>query len=481
MLSSLATARGPSHAPVLMSRDRGRILIVDDEANAREALETLLSEEGYETATAADGLEALEVMSSFEPEVVLTDLKMPRLDGLGLLERGRKAAPRTAFVVMTAFGSIDTAIEAIKRGAENYVTKPLDFDALGALVARAMEKAKLASEAAALRERLEQRFSMGEIIGDHPSMQRLMKTVGQVAASRASVLIHGESGTGKELIAAAIHQNSKRKAGPFVRLNCAALAETLLESELFGHERGSFTGAQGRREGRFKQADGGTLFLDEVSEIPQPLQVKLLRFLQEREFERVGGNETIRVDVRIVAASNRDLASLVESGEFREDLFYRLNVIRLDVPPLRARKSDVPLLATHFLRRFARENDREIDGFTDEAMRALVTYPWPGNVRELENAIERAVVLCPGDRITPDLLPAVGAADAKKGEGELGLMIPGLSMAEVERIVIERTLEAVSGSTAKAAEMLGISRRKIQYRLREWSDGTLGSESEEDD
>ncbi|MCZ7679108.1 MAG: sigma 54-interacting transcriptional regulator [Sandaracinaceae bacterium] len=218
-----------------------------------------------------------------------------------------------------------------------------------------------------------------------------------------------------------------------------------------------------------------------MSEIPLPLQVKLLRFLQEREFERVGGNETIRVDVRIVAASNRDLASLVESGEFREDLFYRLNVIRLDVPPLRARKSDVPLLATHFLRRFARENEREIDGFTDEAMRALVTYPWPGNVRELENAIERAVVLCPGDRVTPDLLPAVGAADAKKGEGELGLMIPGLSMAEVERIVIERTLEAVSGSTAKAAEMLGISRRKIQYRLREWSDGTLGSESEEDD
>ncbi|HEY8429654.1 MAG TPA: sigma-54 dependent transcriptional regulator [Sandaracinaceae bacterium] len=465
-----------------MSGDRGRILVVDDEANAREALVTLLSDDGYETMAAADGLEALEVMTTFEPEVVLTDLKMPRLDGLGLLERGKKAHPCTAFVVMTAFGSIDTAIEAIKRGAENYVTKPLDFDALGALVARAMEKAKLAAEAAALRERLEKRFSMGEIIGDHPSMQRLMKTVAQVAASRASVLIQGESGTGKELIAAAIHQNSKRKDGPFVRLNCAALAETLLESELFGHERGAFTGAVSRREGRFKQADGGTLFLDEVSEIPLPLQVKLLRFLQEREFERVGGNETIRVDVRIVAASNRDLAKLVESGAFREDLFYRLNVIRLDVPPLRARRSDVPLLAMHFLRRFARENEREISGFTDEAMRALLAYPWPGNVRELENAIERAVVLCPGNEITPDLLPSTPAAGGERtGSAELGLMIPGLSMAEVERIVIERTLEAVGGSTAKAAEILGISRRKIQYRLREWAEGAAADPPEGDD
>jgi DNA-binding NtrC family response regulator len=416
-------------------------------------------------------------MESFEPEVVLTDLKMPRLDGLGLLDRGKKLMPQTAFVVMTAFGSIDTAVEAIKRGAENYLTKPLDLDALGALVARAMEKAKLSAEAASLRDRLERRFSFGEIIGDHPSMQRLMKTVAQVAASRASVLIHGESGTGKELIAAAIHQNSSRKSGPFVRLNCAALAETLLESELFGHERGSFTGALGRREGRFKQADGGTLFLDEVSEIPIALQVKLLRFLQEREFERVGGNETLRVDVRIVAATNRDLFPMVEAGTFREDLYYRLNVIRLDVPPLRARRSDVPILANHFLRKFARENERELNDFSDDAMRALLSYPWPGNVRELENAIERAVVLCTGREITADLLPTVGKDEARRGGDELGLMIPGLSMAEVERIVIERTLEAVDGSTSKAAEMLGISRRKIQYRVKEWS----GVEIDEED
>ncbi len=479
MESLLATTPWSTHDVQPMGRDRGRILIVDDEANAREALQTILAEEGYETAVAADGLEALERIEAFEPEVILTDLKMPRLDGLGLLERGKKLSPHTAFVVMTAFGSIDTAVEAIKRGAENYLTKPLDIDALGALVGRAMEKAKLSSEAATLRQRLEQRFSFGEIIGDHPAMQRLLKTVAQVAASRASVLIYGESGTGKELIAAAIHQNSKRKSGPFVRLNCAALAETLLESELFGHERGSFTGAVGRRDGRFKQADGGTLFLDEVSEIPMPLQVKLLRFLQDREFERVGGNETIRVDVRIVAATNRDLQSLVEAGTFREDLFYRLDVIRLDVPPLRARKSDVPLLAAHFLRRFARENERDIRGFTDEAMRALLAYPWPGNVREIENAIERAVVLAGEDEITPDLLPAANS-DAARGNDELGLMIPGLTMGEIERIVIERTLAAVDGSTARAAESLGISRRKIQYRLKQWSGGGDGGDSEED-
>ena len=472
MSLALATDPASSHAPRVMGRSRGKILIVDDEQNARDALDDLLGEEGYATATAGDGAEALRVMARFEPDVVLTDLKMPRMDGLELLVRGREQSPTTAFVVMTAFGSIDTAVEAIKRGAENYLTKPLDLDALSALVGRAMEKAKLASEARSLRERLDERFSFGQIIGDHPSMQRMLKTVAQVATSQASVLVHGESGTGKELIAAAIHQNSRRRTGPFVRLNCAALAETLLESELFGHERGSFTGAVGRREGRFEQADGGTLFLDEVSEIPMPLQVKLLRFLQEKEFERVGGNETIRVDVRIVAATDRDLVEAVSAGTFREDLFYRLNVIRLDVPPLRARKSDVPLLAMHFLRRMADKNDRDVRGFADDAMRALLAYPWPGNVRELENAIERAVVLCTDDEIDASLLPSTGK-ESRPGDG-VGLMIPGITMSELERMAIEKTLDAVNGSTAKAAEILGISRRKIQYRLREWAEQDLG-------
>jgi DNA-binding NtrC family response regulator len=312
---------------------------------------------------------------------------------------------------MTAFGSIDTAVDAIKRGAENYLTKPLDLDAVSALVMRAVERAKLSREAAELRARLDQRFQVGSILGDHPTMQRLVKTIMQVAPSRATVLVHGESGTGKELIASAIHQSSPRKHQPFVRLNCAALAENLLESELFGHEKGAFTGAHTRREGRFKQADGGTLFLDEISEVPAPMQVKLLRFLQERQFERVGGNETLSVDVRIVAATNRDLRELVKLGGFREDLFYRLNVVQIDVPPLRVRKSDIPTLATHFLRRFAEENARAIGGFTHEALKAMLAYPWPGNVRELENAIERAVVMCSESSIGPELLPGHGGGE----------------------------------------------------------------------
>jgi DNA-binding NtrC family response regulator len=459
-----------------MSQERGRILVVDDEPNARSALAELLRDEGYVTEVAADGAHALRVLESFEPDVVLTDLKMPVMDGLTLLQRARPRCPHAAFLVMTAFGSIETAVSAIKQGAENYLTKPLDLDAVSALVMRAAEKAKLSREASELRARVDQRFQVGNILGDHPTMQRLVKTIVQVAPSRATVLIHGESGTGKELIAAAIHQHSPRKDKPFVRLNCAALAESLLESELFGHEKGSFTGAAGRREGRFKQADGGTLFLDEISEVPMPMQVKLLRFLQERQFERVGGNETLTVDVRIVAATNRDLRERVNEGRFREDLFYRLNVVQLDVPPLRVRKSDIPALAQHFLRRFAAENGRDIREFSNEALKALLSYPWPGNVRELENAIERAVVMCSGDTIGSENLPGHG----EEGGGvEMGLLVPGITLDELERLAIMQALEAVSGSTAKAAEMLGVSRRKIQYRLKEW--GLSGVWSQETD
>jgi DNA-binding NtrC family response regulator len=460
-----------------MIQSKGRILVVDDEANAREALAELLADEGYETATASDGEKALPLLGSFEPEVVLTDLKMPGLDGLGLLERVCSELPHAACVVMTAFGTIETAVAAIKAGAENYLTKPLDMDAVSALMTRAMEKARLRAETARLREQVGERLSFHKILGDHPSMQRVMKTVAQVARSRATVLVHGESGTGKELIAAAIHHNSPRCNAPFVRLNCAALAESLLESELFGHERGAFTGAMQRREGRFKQADGGTLFLDEVSEIPLSVQVKLLRFLQEREFERVGGNETLSVDVRIVAATNRDLKRCVESGSFREDLYYRLNVVQVDVPPLRARKSDIPVLAHHFLGKYEEENGRELEGFTDAAMTALLTYPWPGNVRELENAIERAVVLTEGTKIGVEHLPG---AQASARDANLALLMPGITMAELERMAIEQTLAAVGGSTSKAAELLGISRRKIQYRVKEWSGGLSEDVSSEE-
>jgi len=447
-----------------MKEARGRVLVVDDEANAREALAEILQDEGYETRSASDGKKALTLLPSFDPHVVLTDLKMPVLDGIGLLERGRAGSNGVVFLVMTAFGSIETAVEAIKKGADNYLTKPLDLDALSAVVGRAMETAKLRREANELRRQLHERFSYGSVIGGHPSMQRVMKMVAQVARSRATVLIHGESGTGKELIAAAIHHNSPRKDGPFVRLNCAALAETLLESELFGHERGAFTGATGRRDGRFTQADGGTLFLDEVSEIPPSVQVKLLRFLQEKEFERVGGNETLEVDVRVVAATNRNLGELVERGGFREDLYYRLNVVQLDVPPLRERRSDITVLAHHFLERYARENERTIDGFTDEALRAIASHSWPGNVRELENAIERAVVMSDGRKLDLSDLPGL-ASDRKL---ETGFFVPGTKFVDLERMAICETLEACNGSTREAAEMLGISRRKIQYRLKEW-------------
>jgi len=452
-----------------MEESRGRILIVDDEANARAALSEILREEGYETETAADGFKALGKLGAFSPDLILTDLKMPGLDGLGLLKEARAASPSTVLVVMTAFGTIDSAVEAIKLGAENYLTKPLEPGSLIAVVERAMEKARLMAEAAVLRERLRERNAFGHIVGEHPSMKALLETVAQVAPSRSSVLIVGESGTGKELVAAALHRASTRAQQPLVRLNCAALSESLLESELFGHERGAFTGAVGRREGRFKQADGGTLFLDEVGEIPAATQVKLLRFLQEREFERVGGNETLKVDVRVVAATNVDLEDRVRRGQFREDLFYRLNVIRVDLPPLRERRTDVPLLAGFFLRRYAQENGKRILGFSEEAMRRLMAWSWPGNVRELEHAVERAVVLCRGERIEVEQLPGpmtVGAARSKEAEGRP--VIPGSSIAELERYAILETLRAVGGSTSKAAKLLGVSARKIQYKLHEY-------------
>lgn len=445
----------------------GRLLIVDDEINAREALCELLGDEGFDTRSAEDGEDALRILEDWTPDVVLTDLKMPRVGGLELLKRGRELAPHASFVVMTAFGSIDTAVRAIKEGAENYLTKPLDMDAVSALVGRALEKARLSAEAASLRQQVSRRLSVSGILGDHPSMQRVQKLVQQVAPARATVLIEGETGTGKELIAAAIHHNSNRRKRAFVRLNCAALAEGVLESELFGHERGAFTGATQRRAGRFERADGGTLFLDEIGEIPGSVQVRLLRFLQERTFERVGGNDTLKVDVRVVAATNRSLKSLVEDGTFREDLYYRLNVVQIAMPPLRARRSDIPVLATYFLQKYAAENEKTMVGISKGAMAQLMAQPWPGNVRELENAIERAVVLATGTDIEES--DVSGSAPGPSGAG-LDMLVPGVTLAEAERLVLERTLDACGGDTAKAAKLLGISRRKIQYRLREWNE-----------
>jgi DNA-binding NtrC family response regulator len=455
----------------------GRILIVDDESNARAALAELLREEGYSVETAADGFKALPKLEEFEPDLLLTDLKMAGMDGIALMRKAHQHDPQLAVIVMTAFGAVDTAVSAMREGALDYLTKPLNLEELTISVERTLERRRLMREAGQLRQRLSERDRIERIVGSSPAMVKIFETVLQVAPSRASVLVTGESGTGKELIAAAIHEHSARSAGPFVKLHCAALAESLLESELFGHEKGSFTGAANRRDGRFQQADGGTLFLDEIGEVSPAIQVKLLRFLQEREFERVGGNETIKVDVRVVAATNRDLAAEVKAGRFREDLFYRLNVVSIEMPPLRARPTDVPLLAMRFLQRYAAENGKALKGFAQDALKALTRYAWPGNVRELENAIERAVVICRNDEVQALDLPehVVKSSPVKLDDGLPP--IPGSTLAEVERYLILKTLEHTGGSTSRAAEMLGISARTIQYRLHEYS-GKSASKAE---
>jgi two-component system response regulator HydG len=443
---------------------KGRILVVDDEVNARNALNELLTEEGYVVDSAADGFKALGKVADLAPDLVLTDLKMPGMDGLQLLAKLREGDADLPVIVMTAFGEVETAVRAMREGARDYLAKPVNVGELSVVVARELEQRRLRIEAGLLRERVAEKYSFSNIIGSATAMQNVFKTVAQIAGARASVLVTGESGTGKELIAAAIHERSPRAKGPFVKLHCAALAESLLESELFGHERGSFTGAVGRREGRFMQANHGTLFLDEIGEISPAIQVKLLRFLQEREFERVGGNETVSVDVRVIAATNRNLQHMVQEGKFREDLFYRLNVINLEMPALRSRPSDIPLLAGHFLRKYAADNAKQLRGFSAEALELLSAYNWPGNVRELENVVERAVILAQSAEVTvAELPPHLAAAKARSG-----IEIPGATLDEIERYAITKTLESTGGSTSRAAEILNISVRKIQYKLHEY-------------
>ncbi len=445
---------------------RGRILIVDDESNARSALNEILREEGYATETAADGFKALGKLDEFAPDVILTDLKMPGLDGIAFMEKARSAAPGAVFVVMTAFGTISSAVDAMKKGAENYLLKPLDPDALGAIVERAMEKAHLIHETQRLRDRLRERNAFSHIVSSDPKMQAVLDLVAQIGPSRASVLVTGESGTGKELVAEAIHLASPRAKSAFVRLHCAALGELQLESELFGHERGAFPGAVAPRDGRLLQADGGTLFLDEIEELSPSIQVKLLRFLQERTFERVGGHEAVRADVRVIAATNRDLVAEISGGTFRDDLFYLLNVVAVELPPLRERRGDIPALASFFLRRYAAENGKTIGTFADDALRTLVEYRWPGNVRELASVVERAVVVAKVARIEKqDLPPSLVPSAERDGYPT----IPGCSIADLERYAILKTLEACGGSTSKAATVLGVSPRKIQYKLHEYT------------
>lgn len=450
---------------------KGRLLVVDDESATRQALKDFLSSEGYAVEECSDGAEAIAKLTEMPVDAVLTDLNMPNVDGMALLEHVRKMHSSTPVIMLTSMQDVGNAVAAMRAGAENYLTKPVDLDAVLVSIERALENASTRLEAENLRRQVRTANVDGlhGLIGTSPAMQNVYRTARKVAPARATVLITGASGTGKGELARAIHALSPRAAQPFVALHCAALSESLLESELFGHERGAFTGADKRREGRFEQAHGGTLFLDEIGEISPAVQIKLLRVLQERAFERVGGNATVNVDVRLLAATNRDLARAVEEGKFREDLYYRLNVVQIEMPLLRVRGSDVMLLAEHFLRKFALENHKAIDEFSDEAKRKLVRNKWPGNVRALENAVERAVVLADGERIEADDLPIENVP-----ETTFGIPIPGSTMAEVERYVIERTLEFVDGSTTRAAEMLDIGLRTIQYRVQEYAGTKTG-------
>jgi len=444
-------------------KDKSLILIVDDDRAHRTMLKTLLSSWGYETWEAEDGEVAVRLVRERPFDLILMDIRMLNLSGLEALPLIKAHNPAIPVIIMTAYASVESAVEAMKQGAYDYLQKPLDFDELKIKIERAMEHRHLLMENAELKERLGASFDRRRIIGHSPAMLHLLEIVSQVAPSEATVLILGESGTGKELIAAAIHYNSSRRQGPFIRINCGAITETLLEAELFGHEKGAFTGADRRREGKFVQASGGTLFLDEITETSPAMQVKLLRVLQEREITRVGGTDLIPVDVRVIAATNRDIRSTIAAGKFREDLYYRLNVVTLSVPPLRERREDIPLLAQHFLEELSKKNRKEIKGFTPQAMDILSRYPWPGNVRELMNSIERAVVLAKGEFITPEDLSLIPHDDS--GPADLSMPRP---LDEVERQTIMSTLTAVGGNKSEAARKLGITRRTLHLKMKKY-------------
>ena len=449
------------------------ILIVDDEKNLRAGLAEALQSPNRRIFLAENGFQAEEIIKNNAVDLVLSDLQMPSMNGLELLQKVQVFSPTTLFIIMTAYGTVDNAVKAMKAGAYDYLTKPINLDELDMLLARALKNRELESENVYLKEQLEKRFGMENMIGHSRVMENVFELIRQISPSNATVLITGKSGTGKELVARAIHQQSPRKNKPFIPIHCASLSPSLLESELFGHEKGSFTGAIAQKKGKFEIADGGTIFLDEVNEIPLAMQVKLLRFLEMREFERVGGNKPIQVDVRLLAASNSDLQALVREGEMREDLYFRLNVVRVELPPLMNRRDDIPLLVHTFIKEFSRVNRTDITGIAPEALRILQTYDWPGNVRELRNCIESMVVLSKNSILGEDDIPI----EIRRRQTDIPVLSEpdSFSVKKMEKELIRGAIAKASGNKKNAAELLGISRRTLYRKMEEYGLKEKGS------
>lgn len=458
------------------------VLVVDDDKNTRDGLERALRLT-YDVYVAENAVRALEILAEHRIEILLSDVRMPGIDGLALLQRAIAHNPDLICILLTAYGNVEIAVTAMKQGAYDFLMKPVNLDHLDLLLQRALRSRDVETENINLHEQLDTKFGMENIVGNSPVMLSMFETIRQIAPTQATALITGETGTGKELVAHAIHRLSTRSRGPFVAVHCAALASNLLESELFGHEKGSFTGAVSRRRGRFETADGGTLFLDEISEVDPSIQVKLLRVLEERNFERVGGDETIEVDIRVVTATNKNLRELVNEGTFREDLYFRLDVVNIELPPLRERINDIPLLCDHFLKEFTEKNAKKIEGITGEACNVLSAYYWPGNVRELRNTVEKMVVLARGSRLTPRDIPANIREAVKEGGyspvGGTGRQVATStdSLADAEKQLIQAALNRNKNNITKASKALGISRRTLHRKLKAYKDESGNEEN----
>jgi DNA-binding NtrC family response regulator len=448
-----------------------QVLVIDDKRNILHVISAVLKREGYGVTIATTGEEAISKLKKNEIDVVITDYLLPGMDGLKVLELVKEKDPSIPVILITAYGSIEMAVEAMKLGAYNYLTKPVNYDEMLVLIKEATEKKRLVEENASLNKKLQNTYSFQNIIGQSDKMQEIFDTIQKVANSKANILITGESGTGKELIAQAIHYSSDRSSRPFIAINCAAIPETLLENELFGHEKGSYTGAHKTEKGKFELADTGTIFLDEIGDISQNMQLKLLRILQERELTKIGGSESIAVDIRVIASTNKNLDQEVEKGNFREDLFYRLNVVTINIPPLRERKESIPFLAEHFLQKYCDENSKDINGFEQRVIDSFMSYDWPGNVRELENTIERAVVMCTFNKITLANIRKGIAKNIDSTELAKDLNIPpeGLDLRKLEKEIITKALEKSKWNQTKASELLKITRKQLRTKMKKYS------------